>query len=45
MEEKGKRYNKNKELNRDKTGQELFHEALSGQLPMAGLEPAPSDLE
>jgi site-specific DNA recombinase len=32
---------KNKVLKNEKTGQILFEESLSGELPMAGLEPAP----
>lgn len=36
---------KNKGLENEKTGQTLFEESLSGELPMTGLEPAPSCLE
>ena len=32
---------KNKVLENEKTGQILFEESLSGELPMTGLEPAP----
>lgn len=31
---------KNKGLENEKTGQNLFYETLSGELPMTGLEPA-----
>lgn len=36
---------KNKGLENEKTGQILFEESLSGELPMTGFEPAPSCLE
>lgn len=36
---------KNKGLENEKTGQTIFEESLSGELPMTGFEPAPSCLE
>ena len=35
---------KNKVLENEKTGQDLFYETLSGEMPMTGLEPAHSCL-
>lgn len=36
---------KNSGLGNKKTRQNLFEETLSGEMPMTGLEPAPSCLE